>query len=60
MKEKAGIVIGMIGLLLIAAAVDTYSKGGIETMQFLIQSIAGIEAMAVSYILSGRENQDEW
>lgn len=51
--KKIGTVLAAVGFMMLAAAVNTYSAGEMNTMQFVLQMIVSIEALIASYILGG-------
>lgn len=57
-KKKIGTILAAVGFLMIAAAVDTYSKGNMNTMQFALQMMASVDALIASYILGDNETWD--
>lgn len=53
MRKKIGITLAAVGFLMMTAAVNAYSTGEINTVQFILQMIASVEAMIASYVLGG-------
>lgn len=53
MRKKIGITLAAVGFLMLAAAVNTYSVGDMNTIQFILQMIASVEALIASYVLGG-------
>lgn len=53
MRKKIGITLAAVGFLMMAAAVNTYSTGDMNTIQFILQMIASVEALIASYVLGG-------
>lgn len=59
MKRKIQAALYVVGAIMIMAAVDTFAEGGMNTMQFILQFIAGLEAMIVSYALGGAKRWEK-
>ena len=54
MRKKIGITLAAVGFLMMAAAVNTYSTGDMNAIQFILQMIASVEALIASYVLGGK------
>lgn len=53
MRKKIGITLAAVGFLMMAASVNTYSTGDMNTIQFILQMIASVDALIASYVLGG-------
>ena len=59
MKKKLQVITGTVGAIMIMAAVDTFGEGDMKTIQFILQFIAGLEVMIVSYALGGTKRWEK-